>query len=140
MSQQSNGDGIPPPMPWKLRICCASASPRRMTAPPMTSLCPPKYLVELWTTMSAPRSSGRCSTGVAKVLSQPTTALRARASFTTAAMSVSLSVGFDGVSIHTRRVDGRIAASTLSTRVVSTKSTCAPHCATISRNCWRVPW
>src|ERR1035438_8184942 len=38
-----------------------------MSAPPITSLWPPIYLVVEWATISMPQSSGRCSTGVAKV-------------------------------------------------------------------------
>ena len=40
-----------------------------MTAPPVTSECPPIYFVVLWTIKSAPRSSGVCRIGVANVLS-----------------------------------------------------------------------
>lgn len=41
------------------------------TAPPMSWLCPLRYFVVLCTTMSAPYSSGRRNTGVAKVESTP---------------------------------------------------------------------
>ena len=46
-------------------MSCSSA----ITMPPSTSPCPAIYLVALWTTMFAPSSSGRTSSGVAKVLS-----------------------------------------------------------------------
>ena len=39
------------------------------TTPASRSLCPPRYLVHEWITRSAPSSSGRWLTGVAKVLS-----------------------------------------------------------------------
>ena len=39
------------------------------TTPPSTSPCPPMYLVAEWSESATPWSSGRCSTGVAKVLS-----------------------------------------------------------------------
>ena len=58
--------------------------------------------------------------GVAIVLSQMLTAPAARAIAATRAMSVTRSIGFDGVSIQTRRVDGRSAASTSAGRVTST--------------------
>src|SRR5256886_8379823 len=51
------------------RSFSASASLFVISAPPTRSLWPPMYLVELWTTMSAPRASGRCRTGDENVLS-----------------------------------------------------------------------
>ncbi len=57
------------------------------------------YLVVLWTTMSAPSSSGRWKTGDRKVLSTASSAL-ARQSAAIAARSPSLSIGLVGVSSH----------------------------------------
>ena len=72
--------------------------------------------------MSMPRSSGRCKTGVAKVLSQIVItcdpAARARAAI--ASRSVIFISGFDGVSTQITRVFGRIAARTASRSVIST--------------------
>ena len=55
-------------------------------APPIRSECPPRYFVTLWTTASAPSSSGRCSAGVANVLSTTTRAPASCATAATAAM------------------------------------------------------
>ena len=61
------------------------------------------------TTASAPSSSGRWITGVAKVLSTATIAPPLRA--TTAGMSTTLSSGFVGVSTQITAVSGRTARS-----------------------------
>lgn len=47
---------------------------RGVTAPAMTSLCPARYLVAEWMTMSAPRDMARWLMGVAKVESMHTSA------------------------------------------------------------------
>ena len=52
---------------------------RRRPTPPSTSPWPARYLVTLWTTMCAPSSSGRTSSGVANVLSTISAAPAARA-------------------------------------------------------------
>ena len=72
------------------------------------------YLVVEWHTMSIPQSSGRCSTGVAKVPSQTVMMLgaAARASCAMAARSVIFISGFEGVSTQISRVFGRRAART----------------------------
>ena len=75
----------------------------------MRSEWPPTYFVTLCTTASAPSASGRCSAGVAKVLSTTTRAPCSCAAALTAAMSTIFSIGFDGVSIHTSVVSGVIA-------------------------------
>ena len=67
------------------------------------------YFVTLWTTASAPSSSGRWSTGVANVLSTTTRAPAPCAISATADRSTILSNGFEGVSTHTSLVLGRIA-------------------------------
>ena len=83
-----------------------------MTATPTTvSECPPRYFVAEWNTTSAPSSSGRWIAGEANVLSitssggggRPAPPARWRIA-AAAAMSVTLSSGFDGVSSQTRRV------------------------------------
>ena len=56
-----------------------------------------------------PMASGRCSAGVAKVLSTIVCAPRSRAMAIAPARSTTLSSGFDGVSSTTRRVSGRSA-------------------------------
>ena len=82
---------------------------RATTMPPSTSLCPPRYLVVLCITRSAPSASGCCSTGLAKVLSQPSRAPRACASAASAARSLTRSNGFDGVSTHSSVAPGSSA-------------------------------
>ena len=62
--------------------------------------------------MSMPWSNGRCRIGVAKVPSQTLIALACRAIAAIAARSVIFISGLDGVSIQTRRVEGRTAART----------------------------
>ena len=58
-------------------VCCSNHTGPKSAflfpprAPPNPSLSPPIYLVAECITMSAPSSSGRVSTGVAKVLSTP---------------------------------------------------------------------
>jgi hypothetical protein len=75
---------------------------RSSSAPPTTSECPLRYFVDECTTAVAPSHSGRCSTGVAKVLSTTTGTPRGlRHARTRAAMSNTLSIGLVGVSSHT---------------------------------------
>ena len=62
-------------------------------------------MVECITT-SAPSASGFCSAGVAKVLSQASSAPCACASCASAAMSATCSCGLEGVSAHSSRVAG----------------------------------
>src|SRR5205814_2123464 len=70
-SQQSNGDGMAPPETWRARTRSKSSSRAFVTtAPPITSACPPRYLVVACKTRSAPSLSGDWRTGVAVVLSQ----------------------------------------------------------------------
>ena len=85
-------------------IFSASSASLTMMAPPTTSECPPMYLVVECTTTSAPRASGFCRYGEAKVLSTTRRAPASCASVARAAMSVIFIIGFDGVSTHTRRV------------------------------------
>jgi hypothetical protein len=67
------------------------------------------YFVVECTTMSAPRAIGCCRTGVAKVLSTTVRIPARRAIALHAAMSVTFSSGFDGVSSQSSFVSGRIA-------------------------------
>ncbi len=90
------------------------------TAPPSTSLWPPRNFVELWMTRSAPSSSGRCSTGLAKVLSTATIAPAPCTSSLTASRSTMRSSGLVGDSSHTNRVRSVIAAAIASRSVGST--------------------
>ena len=86
-----------------------------------TSEWPPRYLVTLCITMSAPRDNGCCRAGVAKVLSTPRRAGWPFNTSATAAMSVMRMSGLVGVSSQTSRVRSFNAAATLATSWVSTK-------------------
>jgi hypothetical protein len=87
----------------------------------MASPWPPKYLVSECTTKSAPSSSGRVATGVAKVESTTTSRTPAwRASPASAAMSPRRMIGLAGVSSHSILVCGRMAAATWPASEVST--------------------
>ena len=66
------------------------AASRVVTTPASTSECPARYFVALCQARSAPRSSGRCRSGVANVLSQHRSAPPACASLAAPAMSVSV--------------------------------------------------
>ncbi|TWG90203.1 hypothetical protein L599_003300000090 [Luteimonas sp. J16] len=88
--------------------------------------------------MSAPSASGCCSTGEAKVPSTSRRAPPAWAMSASAAMSLTFSSGFDGVSAHSRAVSARIAARTASRSVTSTMVWVSPQrgncCAARTRN------
>jgi hypothetical protein len=72
--------------------------------PPRMSEWPPMYFVVEWRTTSAPRSSGRCRYGEAKVLSTTTIAPTRCAASAAALMSTMFSIGLVGVSSQTIRV------------------------------------
>jgi len=71
-------------------------------APSTTSACPPNSLVALWTTTSAPRSRGRWSNGVAKVLSTTTSIPSSWAPPISAGRSATASMGLVGDSSHSK--------------------------------------
>ena len=87
------------------------------------------YFVVECTTTSAPRAIGCWSTGVANVLSTTVRIPARRAMALHAAMSVTFSSGFDGVSNHSSFVSGRIAFSTAVTSLLSTKVKSIPNFA-----------
>src|SRR5215469_2628884 len=99
---------------WWNASCSPSSASRRMSAPPTTSLCPPRYFVVECTTTSAPSASGCCRYGEANVLSTTSSAPASWAMSASAAMSAMPSSGLVGVSHHTTRVVGRSAARTAS--------------------------
>ena len=119
ISHASNGPGIPPPAVRQSRTEASSAASRDTTAPPSTSECPDSDLVSEYTDASAPKSSGRCSSPVATVLSTTNGAPAAAAADPSAARSATRSSGFVGVSAHS--TDGR-AASARSTAGMSCRS------------------
>ena len=84
--------------------------PAPITAPPITSEWPPRYLVVEWTTRSAPSSSGCWRYGEANVLSTASMAPCWWASSAMAAMSRIWSRGLVGVSIQTSSVRGPMRA------------------------------
>ena len=71
VNQQSNGLGTAPMVFWMNLSSSKMSSRLVITAPPMIWLWPLRYLVVECMTMSAPNSSGRRNTGVAKVESTP---------------------------------------------------------------------
>ncbi len=99
--KQSNGPGTAPTAFWTNRTRSWRSGSRTTTAPPTTSEWPPRYFVAECTTASAPSSIGRCTIGVANVLSTATIAPRLRS--TTPAMSTTFSSGFVGVSTQISR-------------------------------------
>ena len=90
-------------------------------APAVRSPWPPRYFVAECTTTSAPSSIGRCSQGVAQVLSTISRASTGRAISASAATSTARWFGFDGVSVTRRRVRGPTAAAVRARSVMSTK-------------------
>ena len=85
------------------------------------------YFVVECTTTSAPNSSGRCTYGVAKVLSTASSASCSRARPASAAMSAMPSSGLVGVSHQISRVCGRIAARTWSRSPSQAGVKSSPH-------------
>ena len=68
-SHESNGLRIAPAAFWMNFSHSTSSSRVAITTPPMLSLWPFRYFVVLCMTRSAPSSIGRCTAGLAKVLS-----------------------------------------------------------------------
>jgi len=89
--------------------------------------------------MSAPRSSGRCRTGVPQVLSTAQIAPPRCAIAATAAMSTTRSKGLDGVSTQTSFVLGCIARSMAPGSVMSASDTSMPQGPKTSRASLIVP-
>jgi hypothetical protein len=125
-------------------VCCSSGfsstrCTRRgpSTAPPSVRPCPSMCFVVEYTTTSAPRSSGRCSTGVAKMLSTMTRAPAACASSLTAATSTSSCIGFDGVSKNTTFAGVASAASHCARSWPSTRSVVTPQRGRIDVRIWK---
>jgi hypothetical protein len=102
--------------PQRLDVVVSHAT----ATPPMLSLCPLRNLVVLCTTMSAPKSIGRCTYGLAKVLSTTTNTPWACARSQAARRSVIRRTGLVGVSRNSIFVAGRSAASMASVSDVST--------------------
>ena len=94
------------------------------SAPPMRSLWPASALVRLCITRSAPSASGRCSSGVAKVLSTTTTRPRACAAAHTASRSTTSSVGLVGLS----RISSRLRSpAAVDVRAARRRAEAAPR-------------
>ena len=100
----SIGPETAPTANWMKPIFSASSASLTITAPPTTSECPPMYLVVECTTTSAPRASGCCRYGEAKVLSTTSRAPASWVIFAMASMSEMRIIGFDGVSTQTSLV------------------------------------
>jgi hypothetical protein len=73
-SHASNGPATAPIAFWWKAERSASVGVATTSAPPTTSECPPRYFVVECTTTSAPRVSGCCRYGEAKVLSTTSSA------------------------------------------------------------------
>ena len=100
-SQASSGPGTAPCSERRRARASARSASRATTAPRITSECPDSSFVTLCTTTSTPRSSGRCSRGVAKVLSAATSGTPASwAPSARPSMSAMRSRGLVGDSIH----------------------------------------
>src|SRR4051812_35149431 len=127
-SQELKGEGT---LPITCRVCLHFSKNSfffaNIKAPPITSLCPPKYFVVECMEISVPSSSGRWRTGVAQVLSRRVIAPDLRAISDTAAMSTIFNMGFEGVSIQMSFVLGVTAARTLATLDISTTEAENPH-------------
>ncbi len=91
------------------------------------------YFVALWTTMSAPSSSGRWSSGVAKVLSTTSTQPGARAA-AAAAMSETATSGLLGVSSQTMSAPGSAAATASASAMSPTQRTVSRPAASRTRS------
>ena len=96
------------------------------TAPAMTSVCPLRYLVALWITMSAPCSSGRKLIGDANVESTRRASPSAFASVAIGSRSTTRISGLVGVSTNIARVFLRNASFQARERSGSTKVTSMP--------------
>src|SRR5260370_557356 len=93
---------------------------RNTRAPASTSLWPERYLVSECITTSAPSFSGCCSSGVAQVLSKARNAPAFLAIAARARMSVTWSIGLDGVSAQISLVAGVTApASSFTSHLVA---------------------
>ncbi len=92
-----------------------------------------------WTTMSAPSSSGRCSSGVAKVLSTTRYAPAAWAAAAIAGMSATSSAGLVGDSTHTSAAPSQ-AATTAAVSSRSTSRLTARPRDSRSASCITLPW
>ena len=108
-SHAACGSRIAPSTPTSSRIgFTASAEPD--TVPAIRSLWPPRYLVALWITRSAPSASGRWFTGEAKVESMITATPRSCATRTASGTSITRRYGLVGDSVKNSRVLSRSAA------------------------------
>ena len=104
VSQASKGAWIEPTVFRISRKRSASAASLVASEPPTVALCPSMYFVVESTEMSAPSSSGRCRTGVRKVLSTASSRPWRLVISAMAAMSVRVRIGLAGVSMKTMRV------------------------------------
>ncbi|MOA24863.1 hypothetical protein D3C78_1455610 [compost metagenome] len=104
------------------------------TMPPMASAWPPRNLVALCSTRSAPSASGFWFTGVAKVLSITTSAPAACPAAARRRMSCTFSSGLVGDSRYSSSQPPASAASKAVASVVSHSVTCTPHCGRVCCN------
>ena len=107
-------------------------------APAITSEWPERYFVALCTTMSNPRSIGRCSSGVANVLSIIEISLYFLANAIALFKSTSRSVGFVGVSTY-RTFVLPVTSDSIPSSEVSARRTTMPQSGNSSRISRYVP-
>ena len=120
--------------------CAFSIRAREPTsAPPMMSLWPPSALLRLCMTRSAPSFSGRCTTGVAKVLSTKTAIPRSWAAAATAARSTISTMGLVGLSRTITRVRSPASEATLTRSGTGTTRPPNPNRGRTSRTKRAVP-
>jgi hypothetical protein len=139
ITQALKGDRVGPAVRKNLNTSSINALPPH-TAPPSTRPWPSRYLVAEWITRSAPIFSGRCRAGVQKQLSTTSKAPPPCATCANAAMSNTSVSGFEGVSMNTSLVFGRIAARKPSSAPWSTKLVSMPKRGRMApNNCWVAP-
>ena len=134
----SRAPGVAPVEPRVWRSVAARSSSRVLTMPSIRSEWPEMYFVALWTTTSAPSSSGRCSSGVAKVASTATAAPAAWAPSISRSSSATPISGLVGVSTHSSAAPSH-SRSTASVSVMSASTSSTRPAAARSRSSIRTP-
>ncbi len=113
--------------------------PPSTIAPPIVVPWPPMNFVAECTTMSAPYSIGRSSTGVGSVLSTISGTPASCATFAIASTSSTSTFGLPSDSANTAFVFGRIAAATACGSEASTSDTAIPNRGSVWTNALYVP-
>ena len=125
-SRKASSGASEPPVSTRVSRRAASRAGSPTATPPVASLCPPMYFVAECTTMSAPHSSGRHTTGEANVESTTRAAPAPWAASASSGRSATDMVGLARVSAQTTSAPPPTAARTAAGSVPSTKSTRTP--------------